>query len=53
LQQNLSTRLLRNKVVALEGGEPELIATANIGCLTHLQSGAALPVVHWIQLLGG
>ena len=52
LQQKLSTRLLHNKVVALESGEPEVIATANIGCLAHLQSGAALPVVHWIQLLG-
>ncbi len=30
---------------------PRLIATANIGCLTHLQSGTRLPVKHWIELL--
>lgn len=53
LQPGLSTRLLNNKVAALEGGNPQLIATANIGCLAHLQSGATLPVVHWIQLLAG
>ena len=51
LQPQLSSRLLANKVQALEGGEPELIATANIGCLTHLRSGSTRPVVHWISLL--
>jgi glycolate oxidase iron-sulfur subunit len=28
-----------------------VIATANIGCLVHLQSGTALPVKHWVELL--
>ena len=36
---------------ALEAGKPERIATANIGCLAHLQSGAHVPVRHWIELL--
>ena len=51
LQPELSARLLRAKVAALEAGAPQLIATANIGCLTHLRSGTALPVYHWIELL--
>ena len=51
LQPELSRRLLANKVHALEDGAPELIATANIGCLAHLQSGSSRPVVHWISLL--
>jgi glycolate oxidase iron-sulfur subunit len=51
LQPALSRRLLANKVLALEDGAPEVIATANIGCLAHLESGAARPVVHWISLL--
>jgi glycolate oxidase iron-sulfur subunit len=51
LQGGLSARLLKNKLAALEGGNPQLIATANIGCLAHLQSGSSLPVMHWIQLL--
>ncbi len=51
LQPALSARLKRNKLTALASGRPDLIATANIGCLTHLQSGTDIPVVHWIELL--
>ncbi|TXI16312.1 MAG: glycolate oxidase subunit GlcF [Nitrosomonas sp.] len=51
LQPDLSQQLLKNKVLALESGKPEQIATANIGCLVHLQSGTAVPVKHWIELL--
>lgn len=51
LQPELSQRLLRNKVDALESGTPAVVATANIGCLTHIQSGSKLPVRHWIELL--
>jgi glycolate oxidase iron-sulfur subunit len=28
-----------------------MIVTANIGCLTHLQSGTSTPVRHWVELL--
>lgn len=51
LQPELSQQLLRNKVNALESDKPEQIATANIGCLMHLQSGTTLPVKHWIELV--
>ncbi len=51
LQQTLSQRLLKNKVAALESGQPVAIATANIGCLTHIQSGTAISVRHWVELL--
>jgi glycolate dehydrogenase iron-sulfur subunit len=51
LQPQLSARLLQSKVAALESGAPELIATANIGCLTHIAGGTALPVRHWVELL--
>ena len=30
---------------------PEVIVSANIGFLTHLQSGTATPVRHWIEVL--
>jgi glycolate oxidase iron-sulfur subunit len=50
LQPQLSRRLKANKLAALEADRPEVIATANIGCLTHLASGTALPVRHWIEL---
>ncbi len=51
LQKNLSRQLLKSKLTCLEEGRPELIATANIGCLLHLQSGTDVPVKHWIELL--
>jgi glycolate oxidase iron-sulfur subunit len=51
LQPELSGRLLKNKVDALSSGQPEVVATANIGCLTHIQSGTAIAVRHWIDLL--
>ncbi|MGH8693306.1 MAG: glycolate oxidase subunit GlcF, partial [Burkholderiales bacterium] len=51
LQPELSQKLLKNKVDALESEKPALLATANIGCLTHIQSGTALAVRHWIELL--
>lgn len=51
LQPELSQRLLKNKVDALESGKPATLATANIGCLTHIQSGTSLKVRHWINIL--
>ena len=51
LQRKLSQRLLDDKLEALSSGEPEIIATANIGCYTHLGSKARVPVKHWIELL--
>ena len=39
------------KLAALEAGGPDVIATANIGCLLHIASATAVPVRHWVQLL--
>ena len=51
LQKGLSQQLLKNKVDALESGAPTLIATANIGCMMHLQGGAHVRVQHWVEVL--
>jgi glycolate oxidase iron-sulfur subunit len=51
LQPELSGQLRTNKLAALSAGLPQMIATANIGCLTHLQAGSLLPVRHWIELI--
>jgi len=51
LQPELSSELRDRKVRALEQGQPDAIATANIGCLAHLQPAAGVPVRHWIELL--
>ena len=52
LQPELSGQLLNNKLAGLQAEKPDIIATANIGCLTHLQSKSALKVMHWVELLG-
>ena len=51
LQPTISGELRSRKLAALEAGAPDVIATANIGCLTHLQSATRTPVRHWIELL--
>jgi len=49
LHPAISQELRGRKLASL--GTPDAIATANIGCLTHLQGGTARPVRHWIELL--
>ena len=51
LQPKLSQQLKYAKIAALESGGPDLIATANIGCLAHLSESASVEVRHWIELL--
>jgi glycolate oxidase iron-sulfur subunit len=51
LQPQLAARLLEAKLAALESGKPDVIATANIGCLMHIGGGTAVPVRHWVELL--
>ncbi|NOY66722.1 MAG: glycolate oxidase subunit GlcF [Gammaproteobacteria bacterium] len=51
LQADLSSQLLENKLTNLTAENPEIIATANIGCLMQLQTTSPVPVVHWINLI--
>ena len=51
LQPVISGELRTRKLAALQKGAPQAIATANIGCLAHLQAGASVPVRHWIELV--
>ena len=51
LQPRLSQQLLDNKLSALLNEQPDIIATANIGCQMHMASKAQLPVKHWLEVL--
>ncbi|MDP2031059.1 MAG: glycolate oxidase subunit GlcF [Thiobacillus sp.] len=51
LQPEIAGQLKTHKLGHLQAGEPEMIVTGNIGCLTHLQSGSSIPVRHWVELL--
>ncbi|HVL58928.1 MAG TPA: glycolate oxidase subunit GlcF [Burkholderiaceae bacterium] len=51
LQPELAFPLRDRKLSALQSGAPQRILSANIGCITHLQSGTETPVQHWIEWL--
>jgi glycolate oxidase iron-sulfur subunit len=51
LQPRISHELRERKLAALKEGGAASIATANIGCLTHLQAESDVPVRHWIELI--
>ncbi|MCG6938077.1 MAG: glycolate oxidase subunit GlcF [Gammaproteobacteria bacterium] len=51
LQPKLSRLLLDNKLTALQHEQPDIIATANIGCQMQLASKATVPVKHWLELI--
>ena len=51
LQPELSTTLRDRKLGNLQATGADQIATGNIGCIAHLQSGTTTPVLHWIEIL--
>ena len=51
LQPELSMQLRDRKLDALHAQQPDVILSANIGCITHLASAAQTPVIHWIEWL--
>lgn len=51
LSYQLRDRKLGHLDTTFGATKPDLIASANIGCITHLQSGTATPVRHWIEVL--
>ena len=51
LQPEIAYQLRDRKLGNLSEMNPEVIVSANIGCITHLQSGTQTPVKHWVELL--
>jgi glycolate oxidase iron-sulfur subunit len=51
LQPDISEQLRDRKLGHLAAVEPTAIVSANIGCITHLQSGTGTPVRHWVEVL--
>ena len=51
LQPALAERLRDRKVANIEKLAPDLIAAGNIGCLTQIAAGTAVPVVHTVELI--
>jgi glycolate oxidase iron-sulfur subunit len=51
LNPTLATQLRDRKLGHLGDLAPQVIVSANIGCITHLQSGTDTPVRHWVEVL--
>ena len=51
LQPAIATELRDRKLGHLNEMQPQAILSANIGCITHLQSGTQVPVKHWVEML--
>jgi len=51
LQPQMSEQLRRAKLDALQAQQPDVIATANVGCQVHLQQASEVAVLHWVELL--
>ena len=51
LNPDLAYQLRDRKLEHLGDLQPAVIVSANIGCITHLQSGTSTPVKHWVEVL--
>ena len=51
LQPEIAARLRDRKVANIERVAPQVIATGNIGCMTQIGSGTAIPILHTVELL--
>ncbi|HEY1363054.1 MAG TPA: glycolate oxidase subunit GlcF [Xanthobacteraceae bacterium] len=51
LQPELARRLRERKVANIERVKPDVIAAGNVGCMTQIAAGTAIPVVHTVELI--
>ena len=51
LQSDIAKRLRERKVGNIEKVKPDVIAAGNVGCITQIAAGTAIPVVHPVELI--
>ena len=51
LNPGIAYTLRDRKLSNLGEMQPKAILSANVGCITHLQSGTDVPVKHWVEVL--
>jgi glycolate dehydrogenase iron-sulfur subunit len=51
MQPEIAARLRERKVAAIARTGADVVATGNIGCITHLAPATAVPVVHTVELV--
>ena len=51
LQPEIASKLKARKTDNIKSTQPECVATGNIGCITQLQEGLGVPILHTVELL--
>jgi glycolate oxidase iron-sulfur subunit len=51
LEPGLAAELRTRKLDALGAARPDVILSANVGCIAHLGAGTDIPVQHWVEWL--
>ncbi|MDG9966406.1 glycolate oxidase subunit GlcF [Achromobacter mucicolens] len=51
LNPDIALELRDRKLGAIAAASPDVILSANIGCIGHLQSGTDTPVRHWVEVV--
>lgn len=51
LNPDIALELRDRKLGAIGAASPDVILSANIGCISHLQSGTETPVRHWVEVV--
>jgi glycolate oxidase iron-sulfur subunit len=51
MQPDIARTLRDRKVANIERTGADVIATGNIGCMTHIAQGTAIPIAHTVELL--
>ncbi|MEA2904422.1 MAG: glycolate oxidase iron-sulfur subunit [Alphaproteobacteria bacterium] len=51
LQPDIAGRLRQRKVGNIEKVKPDVIAAGNIGCISQIAAGTAIPIVHPVELI--
>jgi glycolate oxidase iron-sulfur subunit len=51
LQPEMAQRLKERKVANIKHVKPDIVSAGNIGCITQLAGGMAIPIAHTVELL--
>ena len=51
LQNDIASKLLKNKIYNIEKIKPTFIATGNIGCIKQIENGTKIPILHTVEII--
>jgi glycolate oxidase iron-sulfur subunit len=51
LQSDIAKKLLKNKIENIKKVNPQFISTGNIGCITQIESGTKVPILHTVEII--